>query len=117
MSKPYGNDLFELNESMGFWIHIINPGDTIFLYNGTQPTENQTITLQKGWNMVGYTSNTNYNLTEGLNNLTFDDQVDAIWTYDASSQKWNEMGESDYFELGRGYYIHTKAKCEWEVPL
>jgi hypothetical protein len=102
---------------MGFWIHITNPGDTTFLYNGTQPTSNQTISLYPGWNMVGYPSLTSYNRTEGLNNLTFDDQVDAIWSYDASTQKWEEMGESDYFEIGRGYYIHATAECEWEVPL
>jgi parallel beta-helix repeat protein len=117
VDKPFGNDLFELNESMGFWIHITQPGDTIFLYNGTQPTQNQTIHLHPGWNMVGYPSLTSYNRTEGLNNLTFDDQVDAIWSYDAATQKWEEMGESDYFEIGKGYYIHAKSECEWEVPL
>ncbi|UCE38236.1 MAG: right-handed parallel beta-helix repeat-containing protein, partial [Thermoplasmata archaeon] len=45
VGKPYGNDLFELNEKMGFWIHITQPGDTIFFYNGTRLTENQSITL------------------------------------------------------------------------
>jgi parallel beta-helix repeat protein len=117
VGKPYRNDLFKLNETMGFWIHITNPGDTIFLYNGTQPSVNQTIQLNEGWNMVGYPSLTNYNRTGGLNNLTFNDQVDAIWTYDAYTQKWNELGESDIFEVGKGYYIHAKTKCEWEVPL
>jgi parallel beta-helix repeat protein len=117
VGKPYGNDLFELNEIMGFWIHITNPGDTIFLYNGTQPTSNQTIILHPGWNMVGYPSLTSYNRTEGLNNLTFNDQVDAIWSFDAVTQKWEEMGELDYFQIGKGYYIHAISECEWEVPL
>jgi parallel beta-helix repeat protein len=117
VGKPIGNDLSELNETMGFWIHITNPGDTTFLYNGTQPTSNQTIQLHPGWNMVGYPTLTSYNRTDGLNNLTFDNQVDAIWSYDASTQKWEEMGESDYFEIGKGYYIHAKSECEWEVPL
>ncbi len=117
VGKPFGNDLFQLNETMGFWIYITQPEDTIFLYNGTQPTQNQTITLQKGWNMVGYPSLKNYNRTKGLNNLTFNDQVDAIWTYNASIQKWDEMDESDYFKLGKGYYIHAKNECVWEVPL
>jgi parallel beta-helix repeat protein len=117
VNKPYGNDLYELNETMGFWILITNPGDTIFLYNGTQSTQNQTILLHKGWNMVGYPSQINYNRKDGLNNLTFGTDVDAIWSYNASTQKWIEMGDSDYFEMGRGYYIHAKTKCEWEVPL
>ncbi|UCE37277.1 MAG: hypothetical protein JSW00_17670 [Thermoplasmata archaeon] len=117
VGKPYGNDLFELNESMGFWIHITQPGDTIFLYNGTKPTSNQSIPLHPGWNMVGYPSPKSYNRTEGMNNLTFGDHVDAIWSYNASAQRWEEMGESDYFQIGRGYYIHAKSECEWEVPL
>jgi parallel beta-helix repeat protein len=117
VGKPFGNDLSHLNETMGFWIYITQPGDTIFLYNGTQPTSNQSILLHPGWNMVGYPSLTSYNRTEGLNNLTFNNQVDAIWSYDAATQKWEEMGESDNFIIGRGYYIHAKSECEWEVPL
>jgi parallel beta-helix repeat protein len=117
VSKPYGNDLFELNETIGFWIHITNPGDTIFLYNGTLPTENQTIQLHKGWNLVGYPSLTSYNRTYGLNNLNFKSQVDAIWTYNSATQRWGELGESDFFQVGRGYYIHAEIECVWEVPL
>ncbi len=117
VGKPYGNDLSKINETMGFWIHITNPGDTIFLYNGTQPTQNQTIILHPGWNLVGYPSLTSYKRTKGLNNLTFDTHVDSIWTYNATTQKWKGLGPSDYFELGRGYWIHALTKCEWEVPL
>ncbi|UCG69389.1 MAG: right-handed parallel beta-helix repeat-containing protein [Thermoplasmata archaeon] len=115
--KLFGNDLFELNEAMGFWIHITQPGDTIFRYNGTHPTENLTITLHKGWNLVGYPSLTSYNRIEGLNNLTFGLQIDSIWTYYASTQKWKELGPTDYFEHGRGYWIHANNECEWEVPM
>ncbi len=117
VGKPFGNDLSEINEKMGLWIHITNPGDTIFLYNGTQPTSNQSIPLHPGWNLVGFPSNTSYNRTIGLNNLTFDTHVDAIWTYNAATQKWKELGPSDYFKPCRGYWIHSKVECEWEVPL
>jgi parallel beta-helix repeat protein len=117
VAKPFGNDLFEVNDTMGFWIHITQPGNTIFLCNGTQPTSNQSIQLHTGWNMVGYPSLTNHNRTIGLNNLTFGDHVDAIWSWNAAAQRWEEMGESDNFTIGKGYYIHAKTKCEWEVPL
>jgi parallel beta-helix repeat protein len=117
VGKPYGNDLSEINETMGFWVNIIPPGDTIFYYNGTQPTLNQTIPLYPGWNLVGYPSLSNKNRTEALNNIFFPYEVDSIWTYDATTQKWKELGPSDYFELGRGYWVHTITKCVWEVPL
>jgi parallel beta-helix repeat protein len=117
VGKPFGNDLLHLNETMGFWIHITKSGDTIFLYNGTIPTENQTIQIYEGWNMVGYPSQTSYNRTEGLNNLTFGVDVDAIQWFNATSKTWNYLNENDYFVPGRGYWFHSLVEGEWEVPL
>jgi parallel beta-helix repeat protein len=117
VGKPFGNDLKKLNETMGFWVYITPPGDTIFLYNGSYPTSNQTITLHPGWNLVGYPSVGSYNRTKGLNNLTFGQEVDSILTYNAASQKWEVIGSSDHFKIGRGYWIHAKITCVWEVPL
>jgi parallel beta-helix repeat protein len=117
IGKSYGNDLFELNETMGFWVHIINPGDTIFVYNGTQPPVNQTIPLHPGWNLVGYPSLTSHNRTMGLNNLEFDLEINAVWTYDSLAGSWEELGEPDNFRIGKGYWIHAKTDCDWEVPL
>jgi hypothetical protein len=117
IGKPTGNDLTDLNETMSFWIHITQPGDTIFLYNGTRPISNKTIPLYEGWNMVGYPSLTNLNRTEGLNNLTIGLEVDLIQWYDAKTLTWHDLEENDFFVPGRGYWIHAKTECEWEVPL
>ncbi|UCG70695.1 MAG: right-handed parallel beta-helix repeat-containing protein [Thermoplasmata archaeon] len=117
LGKPFGNDLFHLNETMSFWIHITQPGVTIFHYNGTRPTSDQSITLHPGWNMVGFPSLESFNRTAGLNNITFGQEVDLIQWYDASTQTWHDLSENDYFELGRGYWVHANVKCEWEVPL
>jgi parallel beta-helix repeat protein len=117
-SKPsHLNDLENIDHTIGFWIHIIEPGGALFEYLGTKPSSNQSIILHSGWNMVGNPSLTNHNRTEGLNNLTFNVEVDAIWTFDAALQKWEEIGINDFFEPGRGYWIHATTKCEWEVPL
>jgi parallel beta-helix repeat protein len=118
ISKPSElNDLDSINHKMGFWIYITEPGGVLFQYFGIQPTENQTITLHPDWNLVGYPSLRNKNRTNALNNLTFSNDVDSIWTYKAETQKWYEIGEFDYFELGRGYWVHSKVKKTWEVPL
>jgi parallel beta-helix repeat protein len=117
VDKPFGNDLFELNETMGFWIHITNPGDTIFLYNGTQSSENQTIVLNEGWNLVGYPSATSHNRTVGLNNLQFGSDIDAIQWFNAATKTWHFMGPEDNFEIGMGYWVHSKVNTVWEVPL
>jgi parallel beta-helix repeat protein len=117
VGKLFGNELFELNETQGFWIHISREGNTIFLHNGTQPLTNQTISLHPGWNMVGYPSLTNRNRTSGLNNLTYGVEVDAIWSFNAAKKKWMELNEVDHFKMGKGYWIHTITECEWEVPI
>jgi parallel beta-helix repeat protein len=117
VGKPFGNDLFKIIETMGFWIHVTQPGDTIFYINGTRIYQNQTITLYEGWNLVGYPSRTSYNRTDGLKNLTFGQEVDLIQWYDISTQTWHDMGEDDYFVLGRGYWVHAKTTCGWKVPI
>lgn len=117
-SKPtHLNDFNIIDNTMGFWIHITEPGGVLFENPGAQPVENQIITLHPGWNMVGYPSLAPHTRTNGLNTLTFDTHVDAIWSYNAKQQKWEMMDEEDHFLIGRGYYIHAKSQCQWEVPL
>jgi hypothetical protein len=118
ISKPSQlNDLESIDHKMGFWIHVTQPGGVLFKCSGIIPTENQSITLKTGWNLVGYPSLSNRTRDKALNNLTFNTDIDAIWTYNASNQKWEQIGEFDYFEKGRGYWIHVKTDCVWEVPL
>ena len=114
---PNLNDLSDIDHTMGFWIFITAPGGVLYQFPGTQPTENQTITLKPGWNLVGYPSKTGYDRTKSLNNLTFGTHVDSIWTFNSTSQQWEEVEEFDYFEYGRGYWINAKVECTWEIPL
>jgi hypothetical protein len=118
ISKPSQmNDLWGIDHKIGIWVHVTEPGGVLLQCSGIIPAENQSISLKSGWNLVGYPSLSNKTRDIALNNLTFDSEVNAIWTYNASSQLWKQLGEFDYFERGRGYWIHTKTDCVWEVPL
>ncbi len=118
ISKPsHMNDLWDLNHITGFWIHITNPGDTTFLYNGTQPTENQSIPLYAGWNLVGYPSTIPRNRTDALNNIKFGSDVYRVRTYNTTTQRLEDVGEQDYFQIGKGYWMHSKVEKVWNVPL
>ncbi len=114
---PHLNDLDSMHHKMGFWVHITEPGGIIFEYPGTPPAENQSFVLHPGWNLVGYPSLTRHNRTDGLNNLTFGDDINAIWSFNAAAQKWEELEETDYFAIGKGYWIQATTQCMWEVPL
>lgn len=114
---PFMNDLNEINLEMGFWVNITNPGGTVFWYIGSEPTRDQEIALHPGWNMVGYPSMNNRDRTWALNNILFGVDVDSIWTYDATTQKWEEIEGSDNFEIGKGYWIYANVEKDWKVPL
>ncbi len=117
-SKPsHMNDLDDIDRTMGFWICVTELGGVLFVFPGTEPTEDQNITLYPGWNLVGYPSLSSYNRTDGLNNLTFGSEVNAICSYDAAMQNWERMGEFDNFEYGKGYWIYANDEVTWEVPL
>jgi hypothetical protein len=116
ISKPQElNDLHDIDNRMGFWIHITKAGGTTLIVNGTPPAATQDVPLHQGWNHVGYPSLTQRDRTAGMNNLVFDVDVDSIWTFDAHADQWNHMGPSDLFEVGRGYWIHARTQCEWNV--
>ncbi len=118
ISKPsILNDLKEINHTMGFWIHITKPGGVTFSYEGFEPLRNQKVTLHKGWNLVGYPSLSNRKRTIALNNIIFGSDIDSILTYNAVTQKWEQVRPASYFEVGRGYWIHAITDCVWEVPI
>jgi parallel beta-helix repeat protein len=115
---PYMNDLEKLNHTMGFWIHIIDSEGTTLVTLGDELTSDQNILLHPGWNLVGYPSKSNKTRNIALDNINFGDDVDSIWTYNASMQKWIELDEStDHFEIGKGYWLHSKVTKVWNVPL
>jgi hypothetical protein len=117
LKSPHMNDLWDIGHKMGLWVHVTQPGGVLLQCSGIIPAENQSISLKTGWNLVGYPSLGNKTRDNILNNLIYDADVDAIWTYNASSLNWEQLGEFDYFERGRGYWIHAKTDCVWEVPL
>ncbi|UCF07824.1 MAG: hypothetical protein JSW28_09315, partial [Thermoplasmata archaeon] len=114
---PKFNDLDTINHAMGLWVHITDPGGAALEVNGDVFSSNQNITLHPGWNLVGYPSNTAMNRTGALNNIDFGTDVDAVWTYNATTQEWKEITTLDNFEVGRGYWIHSRVTKTWVVPL
>ncbi|UCF08081.1 MAG: SBBP repeat-containing protein, partial [Thermoplasmata archaeon] len=117
LSKPsHMNTLENIDHTKGFWVHITEPGGVLFEYTGNPPGFTSSIPLYTGWNAVGYPASGNMRRDMALNGLAFGVHVDSIWYFDAFNRTWREMYSSDYFVLGRGYWIHATQDCVWMVP-
>jgi hypothetical protein len=112
---PSLNDLDDVISDMGFWIHITEPGGVVFECPGTPFIKDVPVSLKPGWNHVSYPSLINKTRTDALNNIAFGPDVDSIWTYDSQIGLWEEIGEFDELEAGRGYWIHSMVDKIWNV--
>jgi uncharacterized protein YkwD len=110
---PYMNDLSSLNNKMGFLIHVMDSQGANLVVDGEVPTTTQTIALKEGWNLVGYPSNTSRSRDSALNNLAFDNEIDAIQFYDSSQNKYLDLDENSQLAPGEGYWMHATMDCEW----
>jgi hypothetical protein len=118
VNKPsHMNDLHDVQNANGIWIHITDSQDVLFEVPGFQATEQQSISLKAGWNLVGYPRVSNANRTAGLNNTIFGSHVNKIMWYNSSSGNWNEMGVNNEFEVGRGYWVHAMTDHQWNLEL
>ncbi|UCE39291.1 MAG: DNRLRE domain-containing protein [Thermoplasmata archaeon] len=118
IDKPsHLNDLHEVHNDMGIWIHITDSEDVLFEVPGILPTEGQTVTLKPGWNLVGYPRLTNSTRTEGLNNTVFGTHINMIMRFDTTSGNWGNVAVDDIFEVGRGYWVHSLTSHVWKLKL
>jgi hypothetical protein len=113
---PHFNDLHYIDQLSGLWVDITTPGGATFSASDNELSQDHNITLQPGWNLVGYPSRDNQTIPTALNNLALETDLGAIWTYNSSSQKLEELNELDCFEIGKGYWIYANSQCIWEVP-
>lgn len=113
------NDLRDLDHTKGIWIYITEPGGTTLTVYGDELTIEESITIRPGWNLVGYPSQSDKQVSVALNNLNLGTDVDYVGYFDATTDKFVSLTGSDNMEVGRGYYMHSISVSEltWNVPL
>jgi hypothetical protein len=116
-SKEWINDLESANHTQGLWIYVNQPGGCDFTVYGDEINTSQSILFKEGWNLVGFPSITDKQRDTALNNIIYGTDIDKIQTYDSATKSWVEIGPSDSFEVGRGYWIHSIVDKTWIVPL
>jgi len=122
-NMPFGNNLEHLDNTIGFWIHMIS-GDTLEVTGIIPVTTNiELSTIAGGWNLVGYPSGVVRPLPEALSENGAGDDFSLVYAYkanDAAPWKMFDPGMpfgNDLTDLapGWGYWIWVNAGCTLSV--
>jgi len=106
------NDLNYIDNTMGLWVYITDPGsDEMLSVNGEEPGVTQ-ILLYAGWNLVGYPSRVQVSASETLP-LT----VDIMSYYQTLSPYIIDTADlaGVTLETGHGYWVHSTSDITWDV--
>ena len=97
-----------IDNTFGIWVHMAStdtlsgPGDDI----GTTD-----VPVYKGWNLVGYPSNTVRTVSSALSGVPYD----IVQTYNTTTGQIQTLADTDNMEPGRAYWIHVTADATWSV--
>jgi len=104
------NDLWFIDNTMGFWIHMANSA-TLTVY-GTMPASTN-IQLWAGWNLIGYPS---FNTTTTIADALVGTNYDGVEGFDAA-QPYRLIPLADTYVMtpGEGYWVHVPSDVVWNV--
>lgn len=116
-SPPFLNNLKEVKPGAGYWINMIEPG--ALTVQGAQP--DTAITLESGWNLVGYNSQSAKPVAEAMSSIS--GKCNSVWTYDAHTVEWlrytpggqSFLNNLEFMQPGSGYWIDMKERSVWDV--
>jgi|GEM_PF-6240032 len=107
------NDLAPVDNTMGLWVHVTAVGDG-FLTVGTGVVPASTnIQLFAGWNMVGYPSLTQRQISTALAGTGYDRPVEGFSA--AAPYRTTELADTYMMTAGEAYWIHVPADTIWVV--
>ncbi|MCK5039237.1 MAG: DUF11 domain-containing protein [Thermoplasmata archaeon] len=121
-NKNYGGtqNIPNVDNTMGVWVHLVNAGgapNDVFLTvgEGYDPVGTN-ITLQAGWNMVGFPSQTEgYTAgdlkTDSSNTVTNVERYNNSAAYDMEA-----MPDGDVFQIGQAYWVYSTTVYNWVIP-
>ena len=112
---PALNSLDEIKPGLGYWIKMNQRGRLIG--QGVQPAT--AITLETGWNLVGYNSQTPKPIEDCISSI----ECNSVWTYDPDQGEWLRyfpdgptfLNNMEFMEPGKAYWINLRAKGVWDV--
>lgn len=116
---PWLNDLNEISHANGYWIFTENEGS---LKIDGQLVVGESISLNQGWNLVGFTEISTIDLSEAI--MSIDDSINSIWTYNTESDSWQRydkynpfpwLNDLEVIEPGKAYWIDANSETVWTL--
>ncbi|MEI6154353.1 MAG: hypothetical protein WCQ90_09740, partial [Deltaproteobacteria bacterium] len=115
-----GGLLNTMTAGKAYWMYITSIDGTTLTNAGDQIAHN--ITLQPGWNFVGYNKTKSVSTTTALASIT--GYYSIIWgDFNPITQQWKYKDASgggllDTIEAGKGYWIYndTSSNVNWIIP-
>ncbi len=105
------NDLWDLNHTMGFWLHT-TVACTLNV-TGSLPTSTN-IQLYAGWNLVGYpTLNNTTTVADALAGTGYDKPVEGFNA--TAPYRISQLDDTYVMKPGEAYWIHVPADTVWVV--
>jgi hypothetical protein len=112
---PGLTSLSTLVAGKGYYVDMENPGT--LLVSGSET--GKTVSLTKGWNLVGYNANTSQPIERALSSIA--GKFVSVWAY--GNSKWelydpSKIGFNNLTQMkpGRGYWIYATEACTWSLP-
>jgi hypothetical protein len=108
---PPLNDLQNIDNTMGFWLHMLSPAT--LNVTGLPPTS-MFIQMYAGWNLIGYPSLDN---TRTIVDVLFETGYDKpVEGYDENAPYLlSPLPDTYIMTPGEGYWVHVPSDVFWEV--
>jgi hypothetical protein len=125
-APPYTNTLDNLDEKMGFWIHMTSTR-TVNVVGSVPASTNITLLDDVGgWNLVAYPSAASHALPEALRDHGVGTDFSLIFSYRAADtldpwKLYDRLAPAYANDLtqvapGWGYWVMVSADHMWDVP-
>ncbi|MCK4522368.1 MAG: putative metal-binding motif-containing protein [Nanoarchaeota archaeon] len=107
--NPGNSNLDHLSEADGFWIEANNNFSVLI---DDEAVAQASFNLTKGWNLIGYPSLEEKNVTKLFENVI--DNVELIYIYNPDFKSFNPKRPVNFMiKPGRGIFIKVKNNASW----
>jgi len=113
--SPDFSDLDTMEARWGYWLNM--NASAVLSVTGIAPSK--TVSLNKGWNLVGYNSFAPLSIALAIGSIT--ENCESVWAYINGAWKAYyptspEYSDLEVMEPNYGYWIKTKSACNWTLP-